>query len=75
MTLDLADFDKNTNQITFDLIECFFCEEENKKPISNQPVRFVTEGDPNHQKHLWFLKTWFLISCMVLIVWSILSFY
>ena len=28
MILDLAGFDKSTNQITFDLIQCFFYEKE-----------------------------------------------
>ena len=44
MVSDLPGFDKNTNQITLDLIQCFLMKKTNKKPITNQPVRFLIEG-------------------------------
>ena len=37
-------FDKNTNQITFNLIQCLFMKKKNKKPITNQPVMFLIEA-------------------------------
>ena len=40
--------------------------EKNKKPITNQPVRFLIEGSLSPKNSVWFLEMWFLISGFLL---------
>ena len=61
MILDVSGFDKNTNQITFDLIQHLLLKKKNEKPVTNQHVRFHIKA-PNHQKNsLLFLISGFLL--------------
>ena len=50
MILDLPGFDKNTNQITFDLIHYLLMKKKNKKPITISRSGFLYREAPNHKK-------------------------
>ena len=67
MILSLPGFDKNTNQITLNWIQCFLMKKK-KYETHNKSACPVPYRKVLIPQKLWFLKIWFLISGFVLYI-------